>query len=89
LLHLYGSIRAGLGPDVAAGVKAHIDTFKKERICVVRCRPTAVPAYLRGPRGIEEFYVRAGPSSVALERDARERHLARRLERRQLSGRGA
>lgn len=75
LLHLYGAIRTAMGTQVATGIRTRIDGFRGESVCVVSCKPSPIPVRLRGPRGVEEFYVRSGPSSVRLPVEEQERYV--------------
>jgi hypothetical protein len=66
LLHLYGVIKAAMGVDVTPLVQADIDMFRGKKVCVVRCKTSPRPVYLKQSGKDEEFFIRMGPSSERL-----------------------
>lgn len=66
LLHLMTVITTSMGTNVAALVQAEFDVFQGKRVCVVRCRKSVEPVYLRAKGGNEAFFIRTGPSSAQL-----------------------
>lgn len=66
LLYFYGVIKASMGVEVTTFVEAGIDMFKGKKVCVVRCKPSSRPVYLKASGKDEEFFIRTGPSSERL-----------------------
>ena len=66
LLHLMTAIKTAMGANVAALVQPGFDVFQGKRVCVVRCRKSREPVYLRMKGGDEAFFIRTGPSSAQL-----------------------
>jgi predicted HTH transcriptional regulator len=66
LLHLYGVIKGSMGNDVTTLVQTDIDMFQGKKVCVVRCKKSSRPVYLRQSGKDEEFFIRTGPSSERL-----------------------
>jgi predicted HTH transcriptional regulator len=65
-LHLYGEIKASMGIETCTLVDANIEMYDGRKVCVVRCRPSSQPVYVRGNGKEEEFFIRIGPSSARL-----------------------
>lgn len=66
LLHLMDAIKTTMGANVAALVDPKFDVLQGKRVCVVRCRKSHEPVYLRKKGGDEAFFIRTGPSSAQL-----------------------
>ena len=66
LLHLMDAIKTTMGANVAALVDPYFDVLGGKRVCVVRCRKSHEPVYLRKKGGDEAFFIRTGPSSAQL-----------------------
>lgn len=66
LLYLTTMIKTTMGTNVAALVQSEFDVFQGKRICVVRCRKSGEPVYLKMKGGDEAFFIRTGPSSAQL-----------------------
>jgi rubredoxin len=66
LLHLMTVIKQTMGTNVAALVQPEFDVFQGQRVCVVRCRKSDEPVYLKMKGGEETFFIRTGPSSAQL-----------------------
>lgn len=66
LLHLMTAIKTTMGSNVAALVQPEFDVFEAKKVCVVRCRKSREPVYLRMKGRDEAFYIRTGPSSAQL-----------------------
>jgi rubredoxin len=66
LLHLTTMIKTTMGTNVAALVQSEFDVFEGKRVCVVRCRKSGEPVYLKMKGGDERFFIRTGPSSAQL-----------------------
>jgi rubredoxin len=66
LLHLMTAIKTAMGTNVAALVQPEFDVFQGKRVCVVHCRKSREPVYLRMKGGDEAFFIRTGPSSAQL-----------------------
>lgn len=65
MLHFYGVIKASMGIEASTLVQADIDMFEGRKICIVRCKLSSRPVYIR-VSGKEEFFIRTGPSSQRL-----------------------
>jgi len=66
LLHLWTLIRTSFGRDVSTYLKTSLEKVEDKSVCKVRCLRSSRPVFLRQPGFEEEFYIRLGPSSVAL-----------------------
>lgn len=64
-LHLVNIVKARLGASIMLNVKPHFENFRGKRVLVVDCLASNAPVYLKNG-AVEEFYIRAGASSVAL-----------------------
>ena len=66
LLHFYNVIKAWMGVDATTLVSADIDMYKGKKVCIVRCKASSRPVYIKLKGGDEEFYIRTGPSTERL-----------------------
>jgi len=67
LLHLWTLIRTCFGRDVSPFIQTSLEEASGKTICAVRCNRSPRPVFLRQPGFNEEFYIRLGPASVALD----------------------
>lgn len=67
LLHLWTLIRTCLGRDVSPYIQTILEKREEKTVCVVICSPSVRPVFLRQPGFDEEFYIRLGPGSAALD----------------------
>jgi hypothetical protein len=67
LLHLWTLIRICLGCCISPCVVTRLEKYEQKTVCVVECRPSDRPVFLRQPGFPEEMYIRVGPSSNALD----------------------
>jgi hypothetical protein len=67
LLHLWTLIRTSLGRDVSPYIQTLLERKDGKTICIARCSKSPKPVFLRQPGFNEEFYIRVGPSSNALD----------------------
>ncbi len=67
LLHLWTLIRTCLGRDVSPHILTRLEKGGDKTICVVRCARSNRPVFLRQPGFNEEFYIRVGPGSAAMD----------------------
>jgi hypothetical protein len=67
LLHLWTLVRICLGRDFSPYIRTRLEKAEEATICVVDCRPSNRPVFLRQPGFAEEMYIRVGPSSNALD----------------------
>jgi hypothetical protein len=67
LLHLWTLIRTSLGRDVSPYIQTILEKIDEKTVCIVRCSRSPRPVFLRQPGFNEEFYIRVGPSSNALD----------------------
>ncbi len=67
LLHLWTLIRTCLGRDVSPYIRTRLEKTEEKTICVVRCSRSNRPVFLRQPGFNEEFYIRVGPGSAAMD----------------------
>jgi hypothetical protein len=67
LLHLWTLIRTCLGRDVSPYIRTTLEKMDEKTVCVVQCRQCNRPVFLRQPGFDEEFYIRVGPSSNAMD----------------------
>jgi predicted HTH transcriptional regulator len=79
LLHLYAVIKSSMGTDVTPMVEANLDIYAGKTVCVVRCKSSARPIYLKAKGKDEEFFVRTGPSSDRLAPSELTRYIADRF----------
>lgn len=66
LLHLWTLIRICLGRDFSPFIRTRIEKMDEKTVCIVNCRSSDRPVFLRQPGYDEEMYIRLGPSSNAL-----------------------
>lgn len=67
LLHLWTLIRTCLGRDVSPYLRSSLEKIEDHTVCIVQCSPCNRPVFLRQPGFNEEFYIRVGPGSTALD----------------------
>ncbi len=67
LLHLWSLIRSWLGREVSPYIRTLTEKVDDKTVCLVRCRQSNRPVFLRQPGNEEAFYIRVGPSSNAME----------------------
>ncbi len=67
LLHLWTLIRTWLGREVSPYVRTTLEKIGEKTVCLVQCRKSNRPVFLRQPGAGEAFYIRVGPSSNAME----------------------
>jgi hypothetical protein len=67
LLHLWTLIRTSLGRDVSPYIQTTLEKQNEKTVCIVRCSRSPKPVFLRQPGFDEEFFIRVGPSSNALD----------------------
>jgi len=66
LLHLWTLIRTCFGKEVSPFIQTSLEKVEGKTVCMVRCKPSVRPVFLRQPGFEEEFYVRVGPGSAAM-----------------------
>ncbi len=67
LLHLWTLIRSCLGRDVSRYIRTRLEKTDEKNICIVQCLQSNRPVFLRQPGFDEEFFIRIGPSSNAMD----------------------
>jgi hypothetical protein len=67
LLHLWTLIRTCLGRDVSPNIQTTLEKMDEKTVCIVQCRQSSRPVFLRQPGFDEAFYIRVGPSSNAMD----------------------
>jgi hypothetical protein len=67
LLHLWTLIRTSLGRDVSPYIQTLLEKKDERTVCIVKCSRSPKPVFLRQPGFNEEYYIRVGPSSNALD----------------------
>ncbi len=67
LLHLWTLIRTCLGREVSRYIRTPLEKMDEKTVCVVLCHRSSRPVFLRQPGFNEEFYIRVGPSSNAMD----------------------
>jgi len=67
LLHLWTLIRTCLGRDVSTYIHTTLEKMDDGTVCMVQCRQSNRPVFLRQPGFEEAFYIRVGPSSNAMD----------------------
>ena len=67
LLHLWTLVRTSLGRDVSPYIQTILEKAGEKTVCIVKCSRSPRPVFLRQPGFDEDFYIRAGPSSNALD----------------------
>lgn len=67
LLHLWTLIRTCLGRDVSPSVQTSLEKVDGKTVCIVRCARNTRPVFLRQPGFPEEFFIRLGPASNAMD----------------------
>jgi len=67
LLNIWTLIRTCLGRDVSPYIHTTLEKIDDKTVCMVQCRQSNRPVFLRQPGFDEEFYIRVGPSSNAMD----------------------
>jgi len=67
LLHLWTLIRTSLGRDISPYIQTTLEKKEDKTVCIVRCLKSPQPVFLRQSGFNEEFFIRVGPSSNALD----------------------
>jgi len=67
LLHLWTLIRTCLGRDVTPSIQTSLGKMEEKTVCIVRCGKHKRPVFLRQPGFPEEFFIRLGPASNAMD----------------------
>lgn len=67
LLHLWTLIRTCLGRDVSPFIRTRLEKSAEKSVCIVQCLQASRPVFLRQPGFDEEFYIRVGPGSTAMD----------------------
>jgi type I restriction enzyme R subunit len=83
LRHLTQAVRNALGDSASTCIDPKIQIVQGKTVCVVSCQRSPVPVLLRW-KDLErteggDLYVRAGPTSIALEAEERDRFTATRF----------
>lgn len=76
LLHLWTLIRTCLGRDVSLSVRTSLELISEKTVCRVTCIRNSRPVFLRQPGFPEEFFIRVGPSSNAMDISEALRYIA-------------
>ena len=79
LLHLWTLIRTSLGRDVSPYIQTLLEKKEERTVCIVKCSGSPKPVFLRQPGFNEEFYIRVGPSSNALDISEALRYISTRF----------
>ena len=66
LLHLYTSIKNAMGLQATSLIDSQIDFYGGKKVCLIKCKKSPFPVYLRSLGQDEEFFIRTGPSSERL-----------------------
>ncbi len=66
LLHLWTLIRTTMGRDISTYLQITLEKADSRTVCMIRCAKSIRPVFLKMPGFEEEFYIRLGPSSNAL-----------------------
>jgi hypothetical protein len=67
LLHLWTLMRTCMGREVSPNIRTTLEKIDDKTICMVQCRQSNRPVFLRQPGFDEAFYIRVGPSSNAMD----------------------
>jgi len=67
LLHLWTLIRTSMGTDVSPYIRTTLEKTDERTVCIVQVSRSNRPVFLRQPGFDEEFYIRVGPSSNAMD----------------------
>ncbi len=67
LLHLWTLIRTSMGRDVSPFIHTRLEKSGDKTVCILKCSASSRPVFLRQPGFDEEFFIRLGPSSAALD----------------------
>ena len=65
--HIFDVIKRYIGPSVSTLVDTEIHEIKGKSVCVISCKSSPSPIYLKKYRGNEEtFFIRIGASSESI-----------------------
>jgi len=67
LLHFWNLVKSSLGQESSPYIKTFLEKFDGKTVCRVSCKPAPFPVFLQQKGFGEEFYIRVGPASAALE----------------------
>ena len=67
LLHFWNMVKASMGQEVTPYIRSILDKIDGKTVCRVTCMRSPAPVFLKQKGFDEEFYIRVGPSSAALE----------------------
>jgi hypothetical protein len=67
LLHLWTLIRTCLGREVSPYIRTVLEKMDDKTVCLVHCKQSIRPVFLRQPGFDEAYYIRIGPSSNAMD----------------------
>jgi hypothetical protein len=67
LLHLWTLIRTSMGTDVSPYIRTILEKTGERTVCVVQVIRSNRPVFLRQPGFDEEFFIRVGPSTNAMD----------------------
>jgi len=67
LLHFWNMIKACMGQEVTPYIQSVIEKIDGKTVCRVNCLRSPSPVFLKQKGFDEEFFIRVGPSSAALE----------------------
>ena len=65
-LHLRNIVSARMGSTIMSQVHTSFEDYEGVRVMVVRCDYAQEPVYVRSQQNVEEFFIRAGPTSTRL-----------------------
>lgn len=66
-LHLTNLIKTKIGKKFSQLINFRFTEIDNKHILILECEKSKVPVFIRSPTDEEEFYIRAGPSSVQIK----------------------
>ena len=78
--HFFNLIKECLGKPVATLVDTQIINIEKKDICVVKCKKSPEPVYLKFKKEEESYFVRTGPSTIKLSTSETVKHIKEHFE---------
>jgi hypothetical protein len=79
-LHLFALIKEYLGKPIATSVDTEMVELKGKHICLVKCKKSPKPVYLKFKNREEAYFVRTGPGTTKLSTSEAHKHITENFE---------
>jgi hypothetical protein len=79
-LHLFALIKEYLGKPIATSVDTEMVELEEKHICLVKCKKSPKPVYLKFKNKDEAYFVRTGPGTTKLSTSEAHKHITENFE---------